>query len=80
MVICNKAGGEVGIIAFDGQRGEWRISGYDLHGFRSMQDAFPRPEILLDSALGTFIVENVLKEDMHVQRKETRFRGVRRSP
>jgi hypothetical protein len=40
----------------------------------------PRPEISLDSALGTFKVENVLKEQRHVQRKETRFRGRRRSP
>ena len=40
MVICNKAGGEVGIISFDGQRREWRISGYDFPGFRSMQDAW----------------------------------------
>ena len=36
---------------------------------------FPRPGILLDSALGTFEVENVLKERMHVQPEETRFRG-----
>jgi hypothetical protein len=41
---------------------------------------FPRPGIFLDSALGTFDVENVLKERMHVQPEETRFRGVRRSP
>jgi hypothetical protein len=39
-----------------------------------------RPGILLDSALGTFDVENVLKERMHVQPEETRCRGVRRSP
>ena len=30
---------------------------------------FPRPGISLDSALGTFDVENVLKERMHVQRE-----------
>ena len=41
---------------------------------------FPRPGILLDSALGTFDVENVLKERMHVQPEETRCRGIRRSP
>jgi type I restriction enzyme M protein len=40
----------------------------------------PRPTISLDRALGTFVVENVLKEEMHVQLKEARFRGVRRSP
>ena len=40
----------------------------------------PRPGISLDSALGTFYVENVLKERMHVQHEETRFRGVRGSP
>jgi hypothetical protein len=40
----------------------------------------PRPGNLLDSALGTFDVENVLKERMHVQPEETRCRGVRRSP
>jgi hypothetical protein len=40
----------------------------------------PRPGISVDSALGTFDVENVLKERMHVQRKETRFGGVRGSP
>jgi len=41
---------------------------------------FPRPEIWMDSAVGTFDVENVLKERVHVQRKETRFGGVRGSP
>jgi len=40
----------------------------------------PRPGILMDSALGTFDVENVLKERMHVQPEEARCRGVRRSP
>ena len=40
----------------------------------------PRPGISLDSALGTFNRENVLKERMHVQREETRCRGVRGSP
>jgi hypothetical protein len=40
----------------------------------------PRPAISLDSALGTFDVENVLQEGMHVQRQETRFGGVRGSP
>jgi hypothetical protein len=34
----------------------------------------------LDSALGTFSVENVLKERMHVQPEETRFRGTGRRP
>jgi len=42
--------------------------------------AIPRPGISLDSALGTFDMENVLKERMHVQREETRCRGVRGSP
>ena len=40
----------------------------------------PPPGVFLDSALGTFDVENVLKERMHVQPEETRCRGVRRSP
>ncbi len=40
----------------------------------------PRPTISLDSVLGTFVMENVLTERMHVQRQETRFRDVRRSP
>jgi hypothetical protein len=52
MVIRNKAGGEVGIIAFDGLRGEWRISGYDLHGFRSMQDAWNFWHCNFDPATG----------------------------
>jgi transposase len=39
----------------------------------------PRPEISMDSALGTFDIENVLRR-MHVQREEKRFRRVRRSP
>src|SRR5438445_13885682 len=33
----------------------------------------PRPGISLDSALGTFYVENVLKERMHVQHEEPRL-------
>ncbi|MBV8903175.1 MAG: transposase, partial [Acidobacteriia bacterium] len=40
----------------------------------------PRPANSLDSALGTFNVENVLKERMHVQPEETRFRGTGRRP
>jgi hypothetical protein len=34
----------------------------------------------LDSALGTFNVEDVLKERVHAQPEETRFRGTGRRP
>jgi hypothetical protein len=40
----------------------------------------PRPGISLDSSLGTFCRENVLKEEKDVQHKESRFRGCGRSP
>jgi hypothetical protein len=45
-----------------------------------VQFDLPRPGISVESALGTFDVENVLKERMHVQSEETRFRGVRGRP
>ena len=47
---------------------------------RNYNSTLPRPGISMDGALGTFDVENVLKEEMHGQREETRFRGVRGSP
>ena len=39
-VIRNRAGQEIGLIAFDEEAGEWRISGYELHGFETEEEAW----------------------------------------
>jgi 1-phosphatidylinositol phosphodiesterase len=40
----------------------------------------PPARDFIGQCFGTFLIENVLKERMHVQRKETRCSGVRRRP
>ena len=52
-----------------------QIESYCSYRRPFVQNSAPGRGISWDSALGTFDIENVLKDAMHVQREETRFQG-----